>query len=100
VDFDRAVGLRSIPSRLGVAAALRLAALCHLLMIAALVGLGIAFPLHGVFFAGVATVAVLLVYEHAIVRPDDLSRVNQAFFHVNVVISVGLLACGVADLLV
>ena len=42
---------------------------------------------------------MLLVYEHAIVRPDDLSRVNRAFFHVNALVSIGLLAVGVIDLL-
>ncbi len=45
-------------------------------------------------------ITLLLGYEHSLVRPDDLSRVNLAFFHVNIVISLGLLACGVVDLLV
>jgi 4-hydroxybenzoate polyprenyltransferase len=100
VDFDRKTGLRSVPNRLGVPAALRVAALCHALMVAALVGLGLAYPLHGIYLTGVAAVAALLIYEHAIIRPDDLTRVNLAFFHVNVVISVGLLLFGVVDLLV
>jgi 4-hydroxybenzoate polyprenyltransferase len=100
VEFDRKIGLRSVPNRLGVPAALRIAAFCHVLMIAALVGLGLSYPLHVVYFAGVVAVALLLTYEHAIVRPDDLSRVNLAFFYVNVVISLGLLVFGVADLLV
>ena len=47
---------------------------------------------------GIAAVAVLLFYEHALVRPDDLTRVNLAFFHVNVIISMGLLVFGMADL--
>ncbi len=51
-----------------------------------------------IYFSAVAAIAVLLIYEHAIVRPDDLSRVNRAFFHVNAIISVGLLAAGAADL--
>ena len=50
------------------------------------------------YFVGVAVVAALLLYEHAIVRPDDLSRVNLAFFQVNIGISMGLLAVGLADL--
>jgi 4-hydroxybenzoate polyprenyltransferase len=100
VSFDRQAGLKSIPSRLGIAGSLRLAGLCHALMVAALVGLGLSYPLGRIYFAGVAAVAALLVYEHAIVRPDDLTRVNLAFFHVNVVISLGLLALGVADLLI
>jgi len=96
--FDRAQGLHSVPGRLGIRGALRLAAACHAGMIAALVGLGVAYPLGPVFFTGVGVVALLLVYEHALVRPDDLTRVNVAFFQVNIAISMGLLAVGVADL--
>jgi 4-hydroxybenzoate polyprenyltransferase len=99
VDFDRSAGLKSVPSRLGIPGSLRLAALCHAFMVAALVALGLSYPLGWIYFTGVAAVAALLLYEHALVRPDDLSRVNLAFFHVNVVISLGLLVFGVADLL-
>lgn len=99
-DFDRASGLRSIPARLGTSGALRLAAACHALMVVALVALGLSYPLGRVYFAGVAVVALLLLYEHALVRPDDLTRVNVAFFQVNIGISLGLLTVGVADLLV
>src|SRR5262249_9224118 len=93
VDFDRRAGLFSIPARIGVRAALRVALVCHLLMLAMLVVLWrVASPwLGGIYLAGVGAVAILLVYEHWLVRPDDLSRVNQAFFHVNWVISAGLL---------
>ena len=100
VDFDRAAGLRSIPARLGVAGALRLAAASHAGTVVALVALGVNYPMGPVYFAGVGLVAFLLVYEHALVRPGDLDRVNRAFFHVNVVISVGLFVLGVVDLLV
>jgi 4-hydroxybenzoate polyprenyltransferase len=48
--------------------------------------------LDGIYLVGIAAVGALLVYQHALVRPTDLARVNQAFFHVNVVISIGLLA--------
>ncbi len=101
-EFDRSAGLRSIPARMGVRNALRLAALCHAAMVAALVGLGLVDspPLGVIYFVGVAAVAMLLAYEHAIVRPDDLTRVNLAFFQVNVAISMGLLVVGVADLLI
>ena len=98
-DFDRSEGLRSIPARLGVRGALRLAAGCHAAMILALIGLGLAYPLGAIYFVGVGAVAILLLYEHTLVRPDDLSRVNVAFFQVNVAISIGLLAVGVADLI-
>ncbi len=101
VDFDRRAGLRSIPARLGVAGALRLAAACHALMIGALIALGVSDspPLGPIYFVGVTLVALLLIVEHALVRPDDLTRVNVAFFQVNIAISLGLLAVGVADLL-
>ncbi|WZO96354.1 UbiA-like polyprenyltransferase [Isosphaeraceae bacterium EP7] len=97
-EFDRGAGLHSIPGRIGIANALRLAAACHALTVVALVALGLAYPLGTIYFSGVAAVALLLVYEHAIVRPDDLTRVNVAFFQVNVAISMGLLVVGVADL--
>jgi 4-hydroxybenzoate polyprenyltransferase len=97
-EFDVAQGLHSVPARLGVRGALRLAAGCHAAMVAALVGLGLAYPMGLIYFVGVGVVAVLLVYEHAIVRPDDLTRVNVAFFQVNVGISMGLLVVGLADL--
>ncbi len=100
VEFDRAARLRSIPSLVGVRAALWIAAICHALMIIPLVALGVVYPLGSIYYAGVAAVAVLLVAEHALVRPDDLTRVNVAFFQVNVVISAGLLLVAVVDLLV
>lgn len=99
VDFDREAGLHSLPARLGVRGALRLAAACHLVMVVMLVALGVSVPLGPVFFVGLGTVAVLLLYEHSLVRPDDLARVNMAFFHVNVGISLGLLVVGLVDLL-
>jgi len=96
--FDRGVGLHSLPARIGIGPALRLAAACHAAMVVALVALGLSYPLGRLYFAGVAVVAALLVYEHTLVRPDDLTRVNRAFFQVNVGISVGLLAVGLLDL--
>jgi 4-hydroxybenzoate polyprenyltransferase len=93
VDFDRQARLSSLPAWLGVVASLRVALVCHALMVVALVGLyWAAWPsLGAIYLGGVGVVAVLLAYEHWLVRPDDLSRVNQAFFHVNGIISVGLL---------
>jgi 4-hydroxybenzoate polyprenyltransferase len=91
VDFDRRARLRSVPAVLGVSASLRVAAACHAVMLGLLFALyGLAPELKATYLAGVVAVTVLLVYEHWLVRPDDLSRVNQAFFQVNAVISVGL----------
>ncbi len=98
--FDRSMRLHSLPARWGVAGALRWAALCHLGTTILLFLLPAAYPYFGwIYYLGACLIALLLVYEHAIVRPDDLSRVNQAFFHVNAVISLGLLAVGCLDLL-
>lgn len=92
VEFDRQAGLRSIPVRLGVSGALRLALACHLLMLGCLLALyWVAQPTLGVIYlCGLGTIALLLLVEHSLVSADNLARVNQAFFHVNAVISVGL----------
>lgn len=100
-EFDKSEGLHSVPARLGVRRSLRVAAACHAVMFGLLVGLYFASPhLGGVYLAGLAGVGVLLVYEHALVRPDDLTRVNRAFFQVNGVISVGLLVLVLVQLAV
>lgn len=99
VDFDRARGLLSAPARWGSAGALRLAAACHAVTAAALLALPLVFPEFGViYWIGAVAVVGLLIYEHWLVRPDDLSRVNQAFFQVNAVISLGLLCVTAIDL--
>jgi 4-hydroxybenzoate polyprenyltransferase len=99
--FDAGAGLHSAPARFGVPASLRLAAGCHAVMYALLVGLYVASPHLGwVFLGGLVVVGVLLVYEHSLVRADDLTRVNRAFFHVNGVISLGLLAVVLVQLAV
>src|SRR5262249_41908531 len=87
VEFDRGARLHSIPAAVGVKASLRIALVCHVLMVGFLIALGLTSPHLGtIYFIGIAGVAVLLAYEHWLVRPDDLSRVNQAFFNVNGVI--------------
>jgi 4-hydroxybenzoate polyprenyltransferase len=97
--FDREAGLHSVPARLGIRGALRVAAGSHAATVGMLVALGVSYPLGPIYFGGVAAVAALLAYEHALVRPEDLSHLNVAFFQVNVLISVGLMAVGVADLI-
>lgn len=93
IDFDRKAGLQSIPAKLGVLGALRTAACCHVLTVAALAVLPVVYPSLGwVYGLGLIGVACLLTYEHLLVRPNDLARVNLAFFHTNAVISLGLLA--------
>ena len=100
-EVDARDGLRSIPARLGIARSLHLAAACHLGMVLALLALPLVLPsLGAIYLAGVVAVGVLLAYEHWLVRPDDLTRVNLAFFHVNAVVSIGLLAVTTLDLLI
>ena len=99
-ETDVREGLHSVPARLGIARSLRLAALCHFGMVVLLGSLPWFYPqLGAVYLAGIAAVALLLVYEHWLVRPDDLTRINAAFFNVNVIVSLGLLAIGALDLL-
>ena len=87
-DFDRAERLHSVPARFGNAAALRLARLNHSLTVATLAVLGIMLALGWAYWAGLVAVAGLLIYEHHLVSPDDLSRVNIAFFNVNGYIAI------------
>ena len=97
--FDVSMRLHSIPARLGIGA-LRLATACHFGMLVLLAIMPWIYPRFGaIYLTGVAAIGLLLVYEHWLVRPDDLSRVNRAFFHVNAVVSLGLLAIGVVELL-
>ncbi len=97
--FDLRERLHSVPARWGIGQALRLAAGCHFMMVLLLALLPLFYNSLGwIFWAGVAAMAVLLVYEHYLVRADDLTRVNRAFFHVNAVLSVGLLIVGGLDL--
>jgi 4-hydroxybenzoate polyprenyltransferase len=98
-EFDRSHKLHSVPSRLGVAGALRLAAACHAGTVVLLLLLPSVYPFFGaIYYTAIAAIAVLLIYEHSIVRPHDLARVNTAFFNVNAVISMGLLVVGAIDL--
>ena len=97
--FDAAHGLHSIPARLGVPRALRRAKWLHLLTLLLLALLPAVVPQLGwIYWAALAAIAGLLAWEHAIVRPDDLSRVNQAFFMANAAIGIVLLASIAADL--
>ncbi|MGH7079811.1 MAG: UbiA-like polyprenyltransferase [Acetobacteraceae bacterium] len=88
VDFDRSAGLHSVPKRYGVAKALSVARLMHLLMIGLLVWLAWSFHLPWLAWMGIAVVAALLAYEHSLVKANDLSKMDAAFFAVNGYISL------------
>ncbi len=88
VEFDKREGLRSIPVQFGIAFALRLAQVCHALTVILLGAVGAWFGLSWPFWVGLAAIAGLFIWEHSLVRPDDLSKVNMAFFNVNGYISL------------
>jgi 4-hydroxybenzoate polyprenyltransferase len=92
VAVDRAEKLHSFPARFGIAPALRMAQVCHVLTVAAFAGLGVMMGLGIAYWVGVALVAGLFGYEHSLVSPGDLSRLDVAFFNVNGYIAVILLA--------
>src|ERR1035437_6807453 len=98
-DFDCAEALWSIPRRLGVAGALRVARELHIAMVASLLALVFALHLGPLALAGVVAVAALLAYEHSLVKPHDLSRVNAAFFTMNGWVSVLFFLFWAADIL-
>ena len=96
-EFDRREGLHSIPARLGIAPALHLSRALHLTMLLCLLVLWAEFDLGPLALAGLAAVALLLLYEHRLVRADDLSKVDAAFFTMNGWVSVLFFAFWAAD---
>ena len=97
-EFDRAEGLFSVPRVLGLARALHAARALHVLMILCLLALVQTLDLGALALAGVASVAGLLIYEHSLVKADDFSRVNAAFFTMNGYVSVLFLVFWAADI--
>ena len=96
-DFDQQRRLHSIPARFGIAGALRIAFVSHTLTVVMLFLLWQLAGLGTIFLVGVIAISVLLMYQHWLVRPDDLKRVNIAFFNVNAIVSFGILIVGCLD---
>lgn len=97
-EFDRERGLYSIPSYFGIAKALKLARLFHIVTIAGFIGLFIVTSLHVWFVVGIIIASMILVYEHRLVSPNDLSKLNTAFFTMNGVLSVVVFSFTLLDL--
>ncbi|MCS6918555.1 MAG: putative 4-hydroxybenzoate polyprenyltransferase [Fimbriimonadales bacterium] len=95
--FDRAHGLRSLPQTLGAARAILVSRLSHALCIGAFLMGGRLLGAGGWFFAGVAFAAAMLAYEQSLVKPNDLSRIDVAFFTLNGYVSIGLFLFAVLD---
>lgn len=99
VNFDRKHGLRSIPAKLGIRWALWLSSALHVVAVLLLLSIPRLVALGTFYYIGVGIVVLIFIYEHAIVKPTDLSRVNLAFFTLNGMISLVLMALSIADIL-
>ena len=98
-EFDRSHGLYSIPVRFGVAWGLRLSGLFHALTVIFLALAGVSAGLGAIYWSGMAAVALILFWEHRLVKPDDFSRINRAFFDFNAYVSVGYFLATLGDIL-
>jgi len=98
VDFDQERRLFSIPSRIGRRNALMLSRLFHVATLAGLATFGVLFSFGWLYYAGAAAAAALLLWQHSIVSPDDISRIDAAFFTANGLLSIVLFLFGAADL--
>ena len=99
VGFDRKHGLRSIPAKLGIRWALWVSSALHVVAVLLLLLIPVLVELGTFYYIGVGIVVLIFIYEHAIVKPTDLSRVNLAFFTLNGMISLVLMALSIADIL-
>jgi 4-hydroxybenzoate polyprenyltransferase len=97
-EHDRTAGLHSLPQAAGIKAAFWVARVMHLAMLALLVWFGLLFHFHAIGWVGICAVALLLAYEHSLISPRDLRRMNAAFFTMNGVIAMVFLAFVSADL--
>ncbi|MHC3453833.1 MULTISPECIES: menaquinone biosynthesis prenyltransferase MqnP [unclassified Streptomyces] len=100
VETDREVGVKSVPARFGIPAAVWGARACHAVTTALFVWFAVLTGAGVFFWIGLVIVAAAFVYEHTIVRPNDLTRLNRAFFSVNGFIGIALFVCALLDLLV
>jgi len=100
VDFDREYHLHSIPAERGVAFALRLSVVCHALVLVLLAWLGLTLSLGWPFALAIVVTAGLLIWEHSLVHPDDLTHINMAFFNINSYIAITLFIGALISLLV
>ena len=97
-NFDRTHRLHSIPAKFGIRPALWISSVLHVVMVAVLIGVTLLTDLGVIYLVGVGVVIIILTYEHAIVKPNDLSRVNLAFFTLNGAVSLVLMALSVVDM--
>lgn len=99
-EFDVKAGLQSVPAKFGPVGAIWFSRALHVATIAALVAFGLLNGFGAIYFGGVAVAIALLVWQHSIVAPDDLSRIDAAFFTANGILSIFLFAAGACDILI
>jgi len=99
VDFDKSTGLFSLPSRLGGARAFLLARVFHVLALGGFIAFGWLFGFGAIYWVGIVAAAGLLLWQHSIVSPRDISRIDAAFFTANGVLAGVLFVCGAVDLI-
>lgn len=97
VDFDRGKKLHSIPARFGIESALMVSGGLHLLTVSCLMLLGCSLDLGPIYYCGVTMVAIMLKYEHSLVKPNDLSKINAAFFNTNGIVSIATFVAVLID---
>jgi 4-hydroxybenzoate polyprenyltransferase len=100
VDVDREIGVHSVPARYGVRFALHASTVAHVITFALFVWFGALVGLGWLWWVGLVVTAIVFVYEHAIVSPTDLSRVNRAFFTANGFVGIVLFVFALADLVI
>jgi len=99
-EFDRENGLYSIPAQFGIRRALQISTLCHVVSPALFIAAGLALKLGTLYFTGIGIAVVLLVYQHLIVTPVNLARINIAFFNLNAALSVSMFLFTLADIVI
>jgi 4-hydroxybenzoate polyprenyltransferase len=90
IEFDRSYGLHSIPKKFGIHKSLVLSRIFHSVTWLLLTATGFIFALNAIYFVGMSLIAILLIYEHSLVKPHDLSKLNMAFFNINGYISIAV----------
>jgi len=100
IDFDRGAGFYSIPEKFGIQGAFFFARACHLVFFILLASLPIFFPLRGVYFSGMGIIALMLLYEHLILKINELSRIQHAFFNVNAAVSITMFLFTATDIFI
>jgi 4-hydroxybenzoate polyprenyltransferase len=98
IDFDNSENLKSIPARIGIRQALLLSAILHFFSVLLIITAGLIYPFHWFYWAGCAIFSILIIYQHLIIKPNDLSKVNMAFFTLNGIASIIYASFVIADL--